>query len=934
MSQSLLSANPRSQKAGSALVDRRLLFVETDATFATLVGKAESALRDQPISAVMPELEKPLRTVLTTGIGLHQVPLARALGSVPTDGAVDLLPLRSERGTVLAIEIIYRPLVATPEHDGAAEPMQSETPAAGAITDYAALASLFDTAPIGLCILDPEYRYIRINQTLADLNCQPVAAHIGRTVHEVLPHLAPSIEPLFARVLASGEIIRDAEIVEERPPDEGGRRIWRASYFPVRQADGTFGGVGIVTNDITAYRQATEALRLSEERFRVALQNSPVLVYTTDRELRYTWIYNPHPAYDPTQVIGKRDEDLLPISEAAKLTEIKQTALDGEHSIRSEVALLVDGREYVYDLTVEPLRDADGAVVGLTVAGYDISDRRHAEAALRESEARYSAVAEAVPAILFSNRPDGTSDYISQNFYDFTGMPRGSGEGYGWVLALHPADRERVTRAWQTAVETGMIYDIEYRFRRSDGVYHWFRARSVPFRASSGAVVSWFGVCLDINDSKQVATEREQLLIRERDVRQAAERAAGRISQLQAVTAALSEAASIDQVSAVVVEHAVNTLGATAASLFLVDAAHNRLNMVGNTDVVTDIIEDWQHIALDTVSPVADVVHSGEPLLFPSRDDATARYPQTGKYIRMADHQAGAVIPLKIEGQCIGAMALAFAEKREFSAEDRSFMLALASQAAQALERARLYAEAQAAVQARDSFIAVAAHDLRSPLTVVHGQVQLLERKARREGLSDDIIRRIELIGGQSARLNRMITALLDLSRIQSGKLTIEPAPLDLTVLLQRITDEVRLTIARHTLKLSVPTTPLRVMGDELRLDQVFYNLIGNAIKYSPHGGTVTITIEQRDAMVCVNVSDEGIGIPPEALPRLFERFYRADNADQHAIRGMGIGLYAVQQIVALHGGEITVTSSLGNGSTFCVSLPAYAADATLDRIR
>jgi signal transduction histidine kinase len=133
-------------------------------------------------------------------------------------------------------------------------------------------------------------------------------------------------------------------------------------------------------------------------------------------------------------------------------------------------------------------------------------------------------------------------------------------------------------------------------------------------------------------------------------------------------------------------------------------------------------------------------------------------------------------------------------------------------------------------------------------------------------------------------------------------------------------------TLERHSIAYSDPSGEIWVEGDELRLEQVLHNLISNAVKYSPAGGTVTVRVEQREMFACVAIEDQGIGIPASAVPRLFTRFYRADNVDPQNISGMGIGLFVVKEIMSLHGGTVHVTSQESQGSTFTICLPIAPA--------
>lgn len=251
-------------------------------------------------------------------------------------------------------------------------------------------------------------------------------------------------------------------------------------------------------------------------------------------------------------------------------------------------------------------------------------------------------------------------------------------------------------------------------------------------------------------------------------------------------------------------------------------------------------------------------------------------------------------------------------------------------------ERARLLADEQAAraaaqeaVRVRDAFLSIASHELKNPLTALRGTAQLLQRRAAREGALNDTGRHaLGVIIEQAQRMDEMLSALLDVSRMEHGQLTITRAPLDVIALLRQVLEELQPTLDRHTLSWDFGTGPVLIAGDKLRLAQVFQNLLHNAVKYSPGGGAVTVQITQDAAQVCIVVRDQGIGIPPAALPQLFQRFYRAENAETRQISGTGIGLYVVKEVIALHGGSVAAASDEGQGSHFTVCLPRLAEKA------
>jgi signal transduction histidine kinase len=290
-------------------------------------------------------------------------------------------------------------------------------------------------------------------------------------------------------------------------------------------------------------------------------------------------------------------------------------------------------------------------------------------------------------------------------------------------------------------------------------------------------------------------------------------------------------------------------------------------------------------------------------------------------------------VPLAGREHTLGVITFATAESgRTYGPDDLSLAEDLASRAAIAIDNARLYNEARQAIRLRDVFLSVASHELKTPLTSLSGNAQMLERRVTRNpNLNERDRRALHVIVEQARRLNQMITTLLDVSRIQNDQLSIECTPVDIDFLLKRLVDELTSTLDQHTLVYSGAAKPLLVKGDELRLEQVFHNLIQNAVKYSIDGGVITLRAEQQENMVVVSVTDKGIGIPHNALPYVFNRFYRASNVNAQNISGIGLGLYVVHQIVSLHNGVIDVTSEEGRGSTFTVRIPLMQSTTPTD---
>jgi signal transduction histidine kinase len=236
----------------------------------------------------------------------------------------------------------------------------------------------------------------------------------------------------------------------------------------------------------------------------------------------------------------------------------------------------------------------------------------------------------------------------------------------------------------------------------------------------------------------------------------------------------------------------------------------------------------------------------------------------------------------------------------------------------------------EAALRARDDLLAVAAHELKTPLTTVIGYTQTLQLRAAREG---HLTRRdqdtLRVIAGQARRLQTLIDSVLDLARLRNGQMQIARQVLDLAALARQAVADARLTAARHLIEFRDPDAPVVIVGDSVRLEQVVQNLLDNAVKYSLADGVITVCVEQRNAKAVLTISDQGIGIPEAARAQLFERFFRASNLDRRRVQGTGIGLSIVSEIVALHGGAVEVDSTEGCGSTFTVRLPLLETNST-----
>lgn len=230
----------------------------------------------------------------------------------------------------------------------------------------------------------------------------------------------------------------------------------------------------------------------------------------------------------------------------------------------------------------------------------------------------------------------------------------------------------------------------------------------------------------------------------------------------------------------------------------------------------------------------------------------------------------------------------------------------------------------------KDDFIGIAAHELRTPLAVLKGYAQmLLMQSARGKGpeLVDWQVEALQNIDQATVRLVELTEDLLDVTRLQAGRLEFLLEPMDLVSLTRRVATRLQMTTSNHILSLHTDTEHLIVNADKRRIEQVLSNLINNAIKYSPQGGVIDIMLQEKRATTTalLVVHDGGIGIPEQQQAQIFGRFVRADNASALGISGTGLGLYLCRELVERQGGRIWFESTEGQGSTFFVSLPLVA---------
>jgi signal transduction histidine kinase/ActR/RegA family two-component response regulator len=346
-----------------------------------------------------------------------------------------------------------------------------------------------------------------------------------------------------------------------------------------------------------------------------------------------------------------------------------------------------------------------------------------------------------------------------------------------------------------------------------------------------------------------------------------------------------------------------------------------------------ELIQQWQRFSLKRRLPLTEAVRTGEPVLLETIEEREKQYQHLVSLHTLTGNHALAAIPLIVEGRALGAMGISFAEARKFNEDDRAFMLAIARQCAQAIARARLYeaerrsrAEAEAANRIKDEFLATLSHELRTPLTAMLGWTRLLRTGNLDEPTSAHALETVERNARAQAQL---IEDLLDVSRIISGNLMLEVKPVELVPVINAAVEAMRPAAQAKAIDLRAELDPRvgPVSGDPARLQQVVWNLVANAVKFTPQDGRVDIELARADSHLQLSVRDTGEGIKAEFLPYVFDRFRQADGSTTRVHGGLGLGLAIVRHLVELHGGTVKAESDgAGKGASFTVRLPLLSA--------
>jgi PAS domain S-box-containing protein len=771
---------------------------------------------------------------------------------------------------------------------------------------------LLDLLPAGVSMCNAQGSLIYFNQRAVELwgtrprMGQPLSMESVWKFFEIDGHpLSPDELPLPV-VLRTKQPLRNRELVVQRL--DGTRLFVSFNTDPLLDGNDRLVGAVNVFQDITLLREGQAARGL----LAAIVESSDDAIVGKSLDGRITsWNAGAEQLYGYTaaEVIGQPVGMLLPADQQNELPAILKRLQQFERVEHYDSERMrKDGTRILVSVTVSPIRDGAGRLLGVSAIARNITERREAERRLRENEEHLRLALEAgrMGSWVWNIRTNQVD--WSSSLEAIHGLAPGSFPGtFGaYQQDIHPDDRDLVFNSIRKAVETRSEHHAEYRIIHADGSLHWVEARGRVLLDSQGDPAYMAGICMEITDRKRA----------EQDLRFLAD-ASATLTELEDYESALNSLANLAVPAfadwcAVDVVDAEGTLQRIAVAH--VDPQKRELGKSLHQQFPPDP---------NAAFGIGHVLRTGQSEIIEQISDhlldSQVRDPELRSMLQQLGLRSYLGVPLKTHGKTLGVLTFLSAESgRRYTAHDLTIAEDLAHRAAVAIENAGLYQAVREADRRKDEFLAMLAHELRNPLAPIRIGLDLLSIEA----VSDE---RIQLMREQVDHLARLVDDLLDVARIMRGKIQLRPEFIDLKLLVQRAIDAVMpfLQSRRHSITVSLPAETVPVFGDPVRVTQVVSNLLHNAIKYTNPGGQVWLTLTSTENEAVLSIKDNGVGLDAELLPRVFDLFTQADRSLERSEGGLGIGLTLVKSLVELHRGTVCAQSAgPGEGCEFVVRLP------------
>lgn len=667
-----------------------------------------------------------------------------------------------------------------------------------------------------------------------------------------------------------------------------GQTVWvQGMSQPEQQESGSVLWDGLLL-DITERKQAEQELENNRRFIERVTESIPSLLYIFDlQQLRPIYVNRNHSKsggllqssvdeLHPPQLQDLMHSEDFP--QFLTYVERLRSAQDGEVLTFEYRMRAANGEWWWFESYDTPFDRAEtGEVTQIIGSALNVTARKQAEAALRESEEKFRELAENIDDVFWMvNREMTERIYVSPSFESVWGLSCDTAyqNPHAWMERVHPEDQERVALAVSGLPNRGE-YNVEYRVLKSDGTYCWMRDRAFPIRNEQGEVYRIAGITEDISDRKQAEAE----ILRYRELRDA-------------------------------------IFNNSTDALFLVDAA-TLLTVDCNARAVELFEADGKEALIGESGGQLQKRPFGPEELQAIDDEMAIKgfWSQEVEYVTLKGKEFWG--NLAARPLCVGEQSINLVRVTDITERKRS-----EEEIRRAFEREKELSDL------KSRFISMTSHEFRTPLAVIASSAGILKTFSERLTPQKQQ-EHLKTIQTYVRHTTDLLDDILLLNRAEAGKLAFTPTTLHLIEFCRTLTSELQLSTEQHTLTLIVQVDENTseseldvVCMDKKLLRQILINLLANGIKYSPKGGLIKFTLRLTEATAQFEIQDWGLGIPPADIDHLFESFHRADNVG--TIQGTGLGLSVVQKCVDLHQGSVAVVSQLGEGTTFTVELPRY----------
>jgi PAS domain S-box-containing protein len=614
--------------------------------------------------------------------------------------------------------------------------------------------------------------------------------------------------------------------------------------------------------------------------------------------------------YTAAEAIGRSIRMIIPDELQFEEDDVLRHIRAGQALTHYEtVRVRKDGTRVPISLTVSPIYDDAGQVIGASKIARDITEKKNAETSAR----RLAAVVESSDDAIVTKNLDGTItswNRSAERMFGYT-QAEAIGKSIRILIPEHLQSEEDMVLAKIRAGEG--VDHFETIRQRKDGTQLFISLTVSPIRNDDGVVIGASKIARDITERARLqAAAREQAAI---------------TRKIGEIGAAVASTLERDTIAQKVTDAATELTRAEYGAFFYNVRDHEAGDAYMLYALAGASKEAFSSFPRPRATDLFAPTFHGERTV--RVDDVTndPRYGKSPPYYGMPPGhlpvRSYLAVPVRsVSGVVLGGLFFGHSALGVFTAQHERVVEGIAAWASVALENSRLYIEARDANRMKDEFLAVLSHELRTPLNAIVGYAKLL-----RGGIlsGDKATRGIETLERNAVWLTQIVEDVLDVSRIVSGKIRLDVQPVDLPLIVNNAVATVQPAAEAKDLRVHAVLDPRvgPVSGDPDRLQQVVWNLLSNAVKFTPRGGRVQVRLQLVNSNVEIVVSDTGIGIRPDFLPYVFERFRQAEAGTTRKTGGLGLGLAIVRHIVEMHGGTVEARSAgEGQGSTFRVRLP------------